>query len=301
MPPAVAGGLPVRYYTRDETLFLRGSFRAAMTGPGGGIRDLTTLFLHHTGRNTPANPAREPDLIAASEGLPGDSSGILIPALLHNSCILQYDFVTVFISATAGSQDEQGSAGIIVHSREGMTDGALLAAILTAGEADFEALTREGYTGCYLHGSVAIASEGPAIHDDGESCSPAGNRIRACILKGLPEAIGRSTGKTVRAKPSLFVYSRFGGEHWVEWQAAGCPYYPCHFEGQRCDYCYCPLYPCGEEDLGQWVESSAGGKVWNCARCTLIHEEPVATHLEKNPEATLAELRRVREKKANSL
>jgi adenosylcobinamide hydrolase len=301
VPLSVAGDFSVRYYTRDKTLFIRGSFRAALTGPGGGIRNLTTIFMHHTGPETPADPAREPALITASEGLPCDSSGFLIPALLRNSCILQYDFVTVFISAAVGREDERGSAGIIVHSREGMTDGALLEAILAAGEACAEALIGDGYTGSSLHGSVVIASEGPAVHDEGGLHSPAGNRIRACILKGLPEAIGRSTGTVGREKPSLFVYSRFGGEHWVEWQAAGCPYYPCHFEGQRCDYCYCPFYPCGEEDLGQWVESSAGGKVWNCARCTLVHEDAVASHLEKNPGAGLAELRRVREKKAVSL
>ncbi|MDD1719319.1 MAG: cysteine-rich small domain-containing protein, partial [Methanoregulaceae archaeon] len=89
----------------------------------------------------------------------------------------------------------------------------------------------------------------------------------------------------------------FGGEHWVEWNPEGCPYYPCHFEGQRCDYCYCPFYPCREEDLGQWVEGSGGGQVWNCSRCTLLHEPEVASYLKRNPEAALGELRAVRKKR----
>jgi hypothetical protein len=38
--------------------------------------------------------------------------------------------------------------------------------------------------------------------------------------------------------------------HWVEWSPEGCPYYPCHFEGQQCDFCYCPLYPCLDTSLG---------------------------------------------------
>jgi adenosylcobinamide hydrolase len=79
----------------------------------------------------------------------------------------------------------------------------------------------------------------------------------------------------------------------VEWSPGGCPYYPCHFEGQRCDFCYCPLYPCQDPSLGQWVESRNGGRVWNCAGCTLLHTPEVAEYLKKHPEAGLRELKRV--------
>jgi len=72
-----------------------------------------------------------------------------------------------------------------------------------------------------------------------------------------------------------------------------CPYYPCHFEGQACDFCYCPLYPCRDEGLGEWVESANGGKVWNCAECTLLHEPETAAYLKKYPSAGLDELKLV--------
>nr|WP_269850484.1 cysteine-rich small domain-containing protein [Methanosarcina horonobensis] len=26
-----------------------------------------------------------------------------------------------------------------------------------------------------------------------------------------------------------------------------CEYYPCHFEGQNCTFCFCPFYPCENE------------------------------------------------------
>ncbi|MDD1670080.1 MAG: cysteine-rich small domain-containing protein, partial [Methanomicrobiales archaeon] len=103
----------------------------------------------------------------------------------------------------------------------------------------------------------------------------------------------RYEGREERKAPSIFVYSRYGGDHWVEWTPEGCPYYPCHFEGQRCDFCYCPLYPCLDLSLGQWVESRKGGRVWNCAGCTLLHTPEVAEYLKKHPEAGLSELKRV--------
>lgn len=59
-----------------------------------------------------------------------------------------------------------------------------------------------------------------------------------------------------------------------------CDYYPCHFEGQDCTFCFCPFYPC-EDSLtgGSWVESSSGGKVWSCLNCNIVHEEKVVDEL----------------------
>jgi len=53
-----------------------------------------------------------------------------------------------------------------------------------------------------------------------------------------------------------------------------CPYRPCHYEGQDCTYCFCPFYPCNDEDLGENINSSKG-KVWSCLNCHLIHRTPV--------------------------
>jgi len=56
-----------------------------------------------------------------------------------------------------------------------------------------------------------------------------------------------------------------------------CEYYPCHFEGQDCTFCFCPFYPCNDERTGgRYVERSSGGKVWSCVDCTIIHEPDVA-------------------------
>ena len=56
-----------------------------------------------------------------------------------------------------------------------------------------------------------------------------------------------------------------------------CEYYPCHFEGQDCTFCFCPFYPCEDKRTGgEFVQRSTGGEVWSCAGCSLIHESEVA-------------------------
>ncbi|MGM0770923.1 MAG: aminotransferase class I/II-fold pyridoxal phosphate-dependent enzyme [Halobacteriota archaeon] len=72
-------------------------------------------------------------------------------------------------------------------------------------------------------------------------------------------------------------------KHTIELAASGepasrntCEYYPCHFTGQDCTFCFCPFYPC--EDLrtgGKWIDSTTGGKVWSCEGCTIIHGKDV--------------------------
>ena len=75
----------------------------------------------------------------------------------------------------------------------------------------------------------------------------------------------------------------------MEWSPVNCPYYPCHFPRQSCDFCYCPFYPCKDESLGEWSTGTTNGRVWNCSRCTLLHEPGVADYLKCYPDAPLEE------------
>lgn len=55
-----------------------------------------------------------------------------------------------------------------------------------------------------------------------------------------------------------------------------CDYHPCHFKGQNCSFCYCPFYPCEDEDLGYFMESRHGGNpVWACDDCLFCHRNEV--------------------------
>jgi len=51
-----------------------------------------------------------------------------------------------------------------------------------------------------------------------------------------------------------------------------CEYYPCHFAGQDCTYCFCPFYPCDDKELGKYIVGRKGTDVWSCKDCNWIHE-----------------------------
>ncbi|MCE8424159.1 MAG: aminotransferase class I/II-fold pyridoxal phosphate-dependent enzyme [Candidatus Methanoperedens sp.] len=56
-----------------------------------------------------------------------------------------------------------------------------------------------------------------------------------------------------------------------------CEYYPCHFEGQDCTFCFCPFYPCEDERTGgEYIQRTTGGTVWSCAGCDVIHRGQIA-------------------------
>lgn len=57
-----------------------------------------------------------------------------------------------------------------------------------------------------------------------------------------------------------------------------CEYYPCHFQGQDCTWCYCPFYPCHDSTTGGRYKKSAktGRKVWSCIDCHWVHGAKVS-------------------------
>jgi adenosylcobinamide hydrolase len=213
--------------------------------------------------------------------------------------VLQYDFITVFI--TAGIRREgpgsDGSVNILVISTEGMSDAALLETILVATEAKTTALLARDIplTGTAADAVIA-ACEGEERHRSAGRVTEAGMRVREAVLHGIAEALARYEPAVPSSRPAFFIFSRIKGGHWIGWSQKNCPYYPCHFEGQSCDFCYCPFYPCRDESLGQWAGSSNGGRVWNCARCTLLHEPAAATYLKNYPGAPREELMRLAER-----
>ena len=285
----------MRYFTDKNTLFIRGTFRAASTGINGGIYPVSTLFNH----TIPAGwdhtePGKELEMVAAGAGLAPAFFGLLTAVPVQKCCVLQYDFVTVFITAGIRREppESAGTINIIITSSEGMEDSALLETIMVATEAKADALAALGLP---LSGTstdaVIAACEGEVKHRYAGRITEVGHRVREAILQGIPHAIQRHDSGFSDHQPSFFIFSRFKGEHWVEWTPHDCSYYPCHFKGQNCDFCYCPFYPCGDESLGQWSAGSNGNKVWNCAACTLLHEPEIANYLKKFPLSSLTEIK----------
>jgi glycerophosphoryl diester phosphodiesterase len=78
-------------------------------------------------------------------------------------------------------------------------------------------------------------------------------------------------------------------------QATGkenCQYYPCHhFPDQDCTHCFCPLYPCKDEELGKYVRTRKGKRFWSCINCRLVHRPQVAGYLAEHPQATTSDLK----------
>ena len=74
-----------------------------------------------------------------------------------------------------------------------------------------------------------------------------------------------------------------------------CEFYPCHYDGQYCDFCYCPFYPCGDSSTGgQWIK---GKNVWNCKECMWVHEKEAVDCLRKPLEELLEETDDLKTKK----
>ncbi|MFQ5975364.1 MAG: cysteine-rich small domain-containing protein [Candidatus Hydrothermarchaeales archaeon] len=57
-----------------------------------------------------------------------------------------------------------------------------------------------------------------------------------------------------------------------------CEYYPCHFKGQDCSWCFCPFYPCLDEKTGgKYIKAKKTGKdVWSCIDCHWVHNKEVS-------------------------
>ena len=83
--------------------------------------------------------------------------------------------------------------------------------------------------------AIITGSEGNVIHRSAGRLTDVGRRVRETVLYGIPEAIKRHDAPDRSADSSFFIFSRFQGEHWVEWSPHNCPYFPCHHPRQFTD------------------------------------------------------------------
>lgn len=55
-----------------------------------------------------------------------------------------------------------------------------------------------------------------------------------------------------------------------------CRFFPCHKELEDCTFCYCPFYPCLDENRGKYVYSDKLSKdIWSCLDCNWIHKRRI--------------------------
>jgi len=60
-----------------------------------------------------------------------------------------------------------------------------------------------------------------------------------------------------------------------------CAYYKCHKELEDCTFCYCPIYPCKIEGLGEYVTVWKNKKIWDCSKCNIIHDKKIVKKLKR--------------------
>ena len=53
-----------------------------------------------------------------------------------------------------------------------------------------------------------------------------------------------------------------------------CKYLPCHEGLEDCTFCYCPFYPCYQDDTGGFekISSKTGQPIWVCSSCIFPHK-----------------------------
>lgn len=187
----------MRYTVKQNTLFIRGNFRAASTGVGGGIGDVATVFNHTVPMDfNHDNPQNYLNSVAKDAGFGDDFYGLLTAVSMKNLCIFTYGYITVFVTAGAGNPNPDVPAipassrprskpeserytphtiNIIVHSREPFTDSALLETIITATEAKADALSSLGrdYFGTTTDEVVVICDRA----DDESANTPADTAV----------------------------------------------------------------------------------------------------------------------------
>ena len=94
----------MRYTVKQNTLFIRGNFRAASTGVGGGIGNVATVFNHTVPMDfNHDNPQNYLNSVAKDAGFGDDFYGLLTAVSMKNLCIFTYGYITVFVTAGAGN------------------------------------------------------------------------------------------------------------------------------------------------------------------------------------------------------
>jgi len=139
----------MRYFLDRTTLFLRGSFTAAATGPCGGSGRVSTIFCSLRSPDTgTCNPERERETILARAGYSCDAFGLTSTAEPGALCVLQYDYITAFVltgfPAGTGGLPKEPAVSLILWSSEGLGEGALLEAIAVAAETTAAVLSAAG-------------------------------------------------------------------------------------------------------------------------------------------------------------
>lgn len=110
------------------------------------------------------------------------------------------------------------------------------------------------------------------------SCLIVGNKLTYLSEGYMVTSRGYAIKRDIHPASRKFYEDYFEGKTPVG-SNVDCDYYPCHEEGQFCDFCYCPFYPCGDGSTGgKWIKNK---DVWSCEDCLWIHTEEAVRCVKK--------------------
>ncbi|MBC7085874.1 MAG: aminotransferase class I/II-fold pyridoxal phosphate-dependent enzyme [Methanomethylovorans sp.] len=98
------------------------------------------------------------------------------------------------------------------------------------------------------------------------------------FLKAIGEVLTETSKEDARERLEATIETAMSGS--TPASRGTCQYYPCHFKGQDCTFCFCPFYACEDERTGgKWIVASSGNKVWSCENCTYIHQPKLSRQI----------------------
>lgn len=98
------------------------------------------------------------------------------------------------------------------------------------------------------------------------------------LLKAIGEVLTETSKEDARERLEVTIESAASGA--APASRGTCQYYPCHFKGQDCTFCFCPFYACEDERTGgKWIVGSSGNRVWSCENCTYIHQSTLSRQI----------------------
>jgi len=186
----------MKYYIRDNTLIIEGSFNAISSGLLGGWKKVECIFNHSVEKNFDLeDPVRYIKSLAERFGI-RTYFGLLTSVPMDKLSVVRIGEVTAFITAGVKNPNERirkvGTINIILVIDANLSDGGMVNAVITATEAKSSALLESGFnfTGTNTD-AVIVAKTSGEYHEYAGPASELGKKIWFAVKKGVKESLSK--------------------------------------------------------------------------------------------------------------
>lgn len=186
----------MRYFIKDNTLIIEGSFSAISSGLLGGWKRVECIFNHSVDKNFDLeDPIRYIKVLAKKLGI-NRYFGLLTSVPMDKLSIVRKDEITAFVTAGVKNPNEElrkvGTINIILVIEADLSDGGMVNAVITATEAKSSALLESGFnfTGTNTDAVVVAKTSGKYFEYAGPA-SELGRKIWFAVKKGVKESLSK--------------------------------------------------------------------------------------------------------------